>query len=58
MLNSAACRMKTARAPAGALTCEKSSRAMGLTPGHRARYRGAAETSRLVCAGHYQSMSL
>ena len=48
MLNSAACRMKTARAPAGAPTCEKSSRSKGLTPGHRARYRRADETSRHV----------
>ena len=46
MLISAACRMKTARAPAGTPTCEKSSRAKGLTLGHRARYRRADETSR------------
>ncbi len=46
MLNSAACRMKTARAPAGEPACEKSSMSKGLTLGHRARYRRAEETSR------------
>ena len=46
MLNSAACRTKTARAPAEAPACEMSSRDMGLTHGHRASYRRADETSR------------
>lgn len=46
MLNSADCRMKTARAPAGAPTCEKSSRSKGLIQGRRARGRQPSETSR------------
>ena len=48
VLNSAACRMKTARAPAGAPACEKSSRSNGLTQGRRAHYRRADETSRYM----------
>lgn len=46
MLNSAACRTKTARAPAGAPACEKSSRGKGLTRGYRAPCRRADEISR------------
>ena len=45
-MNSAACRKKTARAPAGAPTCEKSSRSKGFTLGDRACYRRADEISR------------
>ena len=52
MLNSAACRMKTARAPVGAPACEKSSRSKGLTQGDRARYRPADETGRNVFQEH------
>ena len=48
MLNPAACDAKTPRAGVGAPYCEKSSRAKGLTPGHRARYRRAVETSSYV----------
>lgn len=43
MLNSAACDAKTPRTGVGARYCEKSSRAKGLTPGHRARYRRVSE---------------
>ena len=46
MLNSADCRSKTERAPAGAPCCGKSSRSKGFTQGHRARYRRTDETSR------------
>ena len=46
MMNSADCRSKTARAPAEAPCCEKSSRDKGLMQGHRAGYRRADETSR------------
>lgn len=46
MLNSAACRSETSRAPAEAPGCEKSSRGKGLVQGCRARYRRADETSR------------
>ena len=48
MLNSAACRTKTERAPTEAPSCEKSSRSKGLTQGDRARHRRADETSRYV----------
>ena len=46
MLNSAACRSKTARAPAGAPCRENSSRGKGLMQGRSLRYRRAYETSR------------
>ena len=45
MLNSAACGTKTARGPAGAPRCGKSSRNKGLMQGRSLRYRGAFETS-------------
>ena len=48
MLNSAACRSKTARAPAGAPRCGKSSRDKGLMQGRSLRCRRAYEISRKV----------
>ena len=55
MLNSAACRSKTPRAPAEAPGCEKSGRGKGLVQGCRARYRRAGETSRKVRLGGVRS---
>ena len=51
MLNSADCRSKTARAPAGSPSGEKSSRDKGLMQGHRARCRRAYETSSKMIDG-------
>ena len=51
MLNSAACRSKTPRAPAEAPRGKNSSRAKGLMQGHPARYNRTDETSRLVIKG-------
>ena len=51
MMNSAACRSKTARPPAEVPWCEKSSKGQGLVQGRRALYRRADETSRKVIEG-------
>ena len=51
MLNSAACRSKTARAPARSPCCEKSSRGKGLMQGRGLRCRRAYETSRKMIEG-------
>ena len=48
MLNSAACRSKTPRAPAEAPRGKNSSRAKGLMQGHPARYNRTDETSRNI----------
>ena len=48
MLNSAACRSKTTRAPAGAPRCGNSSRDKGLMQGRSLRYRRAFEISRNI----------
>lgn len=51
MLDSAACRSKTARATVEAPCCGKSSRDKGLVQGRRARYLRAYEASRFGSLG-------
>lgn len=57
MMNSADCRSKTARAPAGSPSGENSSRGKGLIQGRGARYRRTHKTSRNAFHGRTAALS-